>query len=115
MLLGIPWPPYTRSNAIVVETAGRRTGKRHRVSVGFLEQDGKLIVVAEDGARAGWVRNALAREGQVRVHLRGNWRDARLRMLDGDPGPYLQRMNKVHAYLVRRHSSTLQAVELTVE
>ncbi len=115
ILLGIPRPPYTRGNAIVVETVGRRTGKRHRVPVGFVEEDGKLIVVAEDGARAGWVRNALAPDGRLRVHLRGRWRDARLRMLAGDPEPYLQRMNKLHAYLVRRHSSTPQAVELTVE
>ncbi len=115
LLLGIPWPPYTRGNAIVLETMGRRTGKRHRVPVGFVEEGGKLIVVAEDGARAGWVRNALAREGRLRVHLRGRWRNARLRMLEGDPESYLQRMNKLHAYLVRRHSSTPQAVELTVE
>ncbi len=115
VLLGIPRPPYTRSNAIVVETAGRRTGRRHRVPVGFVEEEGKLIVVAEDGAHAGWVRNALGPGGRLRVHLRGKWRGARLRMLEGDPEPYLQRMTKLHAYFVRRHSSTPQAVEITVE
>src|SRR5207248_1497163 len=47
--LGLPSPPYTRGNAIIVETIGRRSGKRRRVPVGFLEEDDKLIVVAEDG------------------------------------------------------------------
>jgi len=47
--LGLPSPPYTRRNAIIIETIGRRSGKRRRVPVGFLKEDGKLIVVAEDG------------------------------------------------------------------
>src|SRR6266545_7967447 len=63
LLLGLPSPPYTRRNAIIVETIGRRSGKRRRLPVGFLEENGKLIVVAEDGLHSAWVRNALAREG----------------------------------------------------
>ena len=113
--LGIPRPPYTRSVGMVVETVGRRSGKRRRIPVGYIEEDGKLIVVVEDGARADWVRNALARDGRLRVHLRGRWRDARIRLIEGDPESYLQRMNKVHAYFVRRHSSTPGVAEITLE
>ena len=113
--LGVPRPPYTRSNAIVVETVGRRSGKRRRIPVGYIEDGGKLIVVVEDGGRADWVRNALARDGGLRVHLRGQWRAARLRLFEGDPEGYLQRMNKIHAHFVRAHSSTPGVAEITVE
>jgi hypothetical protein len=57
-------------------------------------------VVVEDGLRAARVRNALARDGRLRVFLHGHWRDARLRPRAGDPEPYLGRMNRVHAAFV---------------
>ena len=113
--LGIPRPPYNRGNGMVVETIGRKSGRRRRIPVGYIEEDSKLIVVVEDGARADWVRNALARDGRLRVHLRGRWRDAQIRLIEGDPESYLQRMNKVHAYFVRRHSSAPGVAEITVE
>src|SRR3990172_3447041 len=81
LLAGIPRPPYTRENALLVETFGRRSGKRRRVPVGYLDVGGRIIVVVEDGARAQWIRNAQESGGRVRVHLRGVWRPARLRML----------------------------------
>jgi deazaflavin-dependent oxidoreductase (nitroreductase family) len=113
--LGLPSPPYTRRNAIIVETIGRRSGKRRRVPVGFWEEDGKLIVVAEDGLAAWWVRNALDREGRLRVFLRGSWRDARLEPRSGDPEVYLRRMNKTHAAFVRMESSVPELIEITPE
>jgi len=115
LLVGLPSPPYTRRNAIVVETIGRRSGRRRRAPVGFLEEDGKLIVVAEDGLASSWVRNALAREGRLRVFLRGSWRNARLAPRDGDPGAYLRRMNRVHAAFVRMESSEPTLIEITPE
>ncbi len=80
LYVGIPRPPYNRENALVVETVGRRSGKRRRLPVGYLDDGGRIIVVVEDGARADWVRNALADEGRLRVHLRGAWRSARLKI-----------------------------------
>ena len=115
LLVGIPRPPYTRANALIVETVGRRSGKRRRIPVGYLDDGGRIIVVVEDGARANWVRNAMANEGRLRVHLRGVWRSARLRMLDADPETYLRRMNRVHAGFVRMESSTPAVVELVPE
>lgn len=82
--------------------------------VGFVAVDGKVVVVAENGERSDWVRNALKNDGRLRVHLRGKWRDAHLRVLDADAEDYLQRMNKLHASLVRRHSTHKPcAVEIT--
>lgn len=113
--MGLPSPPYTRRNAIIVETIGRSSGKRRRVPVGFLEENGKLIVVAEDGLHSSWVRNALARDGHPRVFLHGRWREARLEPRPGDPEPFLRRMNKVHAAFVRTESSVPALVEITPE
>ena len=113
--LGLLSPPYTRRNAIIVETVGRRSGKQRRVPVGFLDEDGKLIVVAEDGLATSWVRNALDREGRLRVFFRGHWRDAQLEPRPGDPEVYLRRMNKAHAALVRMESSIPELVEITPE
>ena len=79
LLVGIPRPPYTRENALIVETVGPRSGKRRRIPVGYLDDGGRIIVVVEDGSRAYWVRNALANDGRLRIHLRGAWRPARLR------------------------------------
>lgn len=113
LLVGLPSPPYTRRNAIIIETIGRRSGKRYRIPVGFLEEeDGTLIVIAEDGVRSAWVKNALARDGRLRVFLHGTWRDARLRPREGDPEPYLQRMNRVHAAFVRTEASHPSVVEI---
>ncbi len=114
ILTGIPRPPYTRGNAIIIETVGRRSGRRRRVPVGFLEDEGKLIVVVEDGRRADWVRNVLAHDSRLRVFLRGRWLDGKLSLIEGDPQEYLRRMNVLHAALVRRHSSTPSVAQITV-
>jgi hypothetical protein len=53
------------------------------------------------------------REAKLRVFLRGKWRDARLQPRSGDAEPYLRRMNKVHAALVRTESSTPTGIEIT--
>ena len=115
LIAGIPRPPYTRNNALIVETRGRRSGKRRRLPVGFLNDSGRIIVVVEDGARAQWVQNALAGNGRLRIFLRGQWRAARLRMIDGPPEAYLEKMNRVHAMFVRHESSTPAVIELVPE
>ena len=115
LLIGIPRPPYTRNNALIVETVGRRSGKRHRIPVGYLDDSGHIIVVVEDGVRAQWIQNAFANNNRLKVHLRGAWREARLRMLDADPSSYLSRMNRVHATFVRIESTTPAVVEIVPE
>ena len=115
IIAGVPRPPYTRKNALVIETFGRRSGRRHRIPVGYLDDGARIIVVVEDGLRSNWVRNALAEDGRLRIHLRGRWCPARLRMLEADPESYLARMNRVHAALVRSHSSTPRVAELIPE
>jgi len=43
LLVGIPRPPYTRENALIIEPVGRRSGKRRRVPVGFLDDGGRIV------------------------------------------------------------------------
>jgi len=83
--------------------------------VGYLDDSGRIIVVVEDGSRAEWVRNALANDGRLRVHLRGAWREAHLQILDADQEAYLRRMNRVHAAFVRVESTTPAVVEIPPE
>ena len=115
LIVGIPRPPYTRENALIVETIGRRSGKRLRIPVGYLDDGGRIIVVVEDGHRANWIRNALANDNHLRIHFRGAWHEARLRILDADPENYLNRMNRVHAAFVRVESTTPAVVEIVPE
>jgi len=76
---------------------------------------GKLIVVAEYGLASSWVRNAVDREGRLRVFYRGGWREARLKPRPGDPEVYLRQMSRTHAALVRMESSSPALVEITPE
>ena len=115
LLAGIPRPLYTRESALIIETIGHKSGKRRRIPVGYLDDGGHIIVVVEDGRRAGWVRNALANGGWLRIYLRGAWRDARLQILDVDPESYLTRMNRVHQAFVRLESTTPAVVEIVPE
>jgi deazaflavin-dependent oxidoreductase (nitroreductase family) len=111
--LGLPAPPYTRRNAVILETVGRKSGRVRRTPVGFAGDGGRIVVVAEHGPKADYVRNALAREGRLRVFHEGAWKDAHLRLLDDDPEPWLQRMNPRQASFVRRLGTDLRAVEIT--
>ena len=112
ILAGVPRPPYTRRNALVIETVGQRSGKLRRVPVGYLDDGGRIIVVVENGLNANWIRNALANGGRLRIHFQGAWREARLQILDADPESYLSRMNSVHAAFVRIEATTPAVVEI---
>jgi hypothetical protein len=57
----------------------------------------------------------MRRDGRLRIHHLGNWRDARLRLIDGDVEDYLSRMTVVHASLVRAHSTNPAIVEIVPE
>ena len=64
IIAGITRPPYTRQNALVIETVGRKSGRGHRIPVGYLADADRILVVVEDGLQSNWVRNALAQNGR---------------------------------------------------
>src|SRR4051794_26084109 len=60
---------------MLVETVGRKSGKRRRTVVGCQVEGDTVWVVSEQGRHAGYVRNLEARP-QVRVRLDRRWRSA---------------------------------------
>ena len=62
---------------IVLETRGRRTGKRRRTPLARGPLDGDTLwLIAVHGRHSSWVRNLEASPG-VRVRLTRGWRDGR--------------------------------------
>lgn len=111
--LGLPAPPYTPKSALVMETVGRRTGKRRVTPMGYArESDDSLLVVAEHGRRADWVRNALA-AGTVRIWLGRQEHRGRITVLDDlAPEDVLARIGPIHGAVVRGLASEPRAVRI---
>jgi deazaflavin-dependent oxidoreductase (nitroreductase family) len=96
---------------VLVETKGRRTGKRRRTVVG-MDIDGSTgWVVAEQGRYAGYVRN-IEVDPNVRVRIHRRWRPARARPVpDDDPHARLRSFARpIHAASVRRFGTDLVSV-----
>jgi deazaflavin-dependent oxidoreductase (nitroreductase family) len=64
---------------ILIETTGRRTGRRRRTVVGARRDGEVLWVVAEHGPRAGYVAN-IGAEPRIRVLVDRRWRAATARL-----------------------------------
>lgn len=67
----------------VVETTGRKTGKKRRVPVANGASGNEFWVVAEQGRRAAWVLNAEANP-RVRVLTGRRWRTGTAELLPDD-------------------------------
>lgn len=109
VLLGL-LPGYT-----VVETVGRKTGRRRGTVVGYSVQDGALWVVAEQGRHSDYVRNIEANP-RVRVRLRGRWRAGEAEIVDtDDPHRRLDAFGRrSHATTVRSFGTALLSLRITV-
>jgi deazaflavin-dependent oxidoreductase (nitroreductase family) len=96
---------------VLIETLGRRTGKRRRNVVGMHVEDSTGWVVAEQGRHAGYVRNIEANPG-VRVCVRGRWRGAVARIvIQDDAEARLDSFGRPrHAANVRRFGTDLLTV-----
>jgi deazaflavin-dependent oxidoreductase (nitroreductase family) len=88
---------------VLVETSGRRSGKRRRNVVGMHISDGVGWVVAEHGHHAGYVRN-LDANPEVRVRVGRRWRAARAQIVaDDDAQARLETFGRrSHAAAIRR-------------
>jgi deazaflavin-dependent oxidoreductase (nitroreductase family) len=111
--LGLPAPPYTARSALVMETVGRRSGKRRSTPMGYVrDSDDSLLVVAERGRRADWVRNALA-SGSVRIWLGREAHRGRITVLDDvAPADVLRRIGSVHGMVVRSLANEPRVVRI---
>lgn len=101
---------------VLVETRGRRSGKRRRNVVGMFIDSGAGWVVAEQGLHAGWVANASA-EPTVRVRRGRRWRPARAVVLgDDDAEARLDSFGRrSHAAAVRKYGTALTSVRFDFE
>lgn len=98
---------------VLLETRGRRTGKR-RVNVVGMHTDGAAAwIVAEQGRHAGYVRN-LEAHPEVRVRVGRRWRRARAQVVAGDDAD--KRLDtfghRSHVAAVRRFGTDLTSVRL---
>jgi deazaflavin-dependent oxidoreductase (nitroreductase family) len=92
--LGVP-PPGTA----ILETTGRKSGQRRRTPVTNGLDGDTFWIVAEHGARAGYVRNIEA-DPRVRVRVGRRWRSGTARAVpEDDPR---ERLSAIR----RRHPST---------
>ena len=98
---------------VLVETRGRRTGKRRRTVVGMHLEGATGWVVAEQGCHAGYVRN-LESDPRVRVRVGRRWRDGTAAVVDDDDVE--ARLDafgrRAHASSVRRFGTDLRTVRV---
>lgn len=96
---------------VIVETTGRRTGKRRHTVVGMHLVDEVGWVIAEQGRHAGYVSNLMGNP-EVRVCLRGRWRAACACIVpEDDADARLARFERsAHAASVRRFGTELLTV-----
>lgn len=87
--LGAPPPGYA-----LLETIGRKTGKRRRIPVGNGRVGSEFWIVAEHGSNAGYVRN-IENDPRVRLKLRDGlrvrWYSGTAHLVPGDDPHQRQR------------------------
>lgn len=98
---------------VLIETHGRRTGKRRTTVVGMRIEEATGWLVAEQGRHAGYVRNLQA-EPAVRVRVSRRWRRARAHVVpDDDPQARLDTFGRrSHSAAVRRFGTDLTTVRV---
>jgi len=95
---------------VLIETRGRRSGKRRVNVVGMHVEGSTGWVVAEQGRHAGYVRN-LEAQPDVRVCLARRWRAAHASLVpDDDAEARLAAFSRSHAATVRRFGTQLLTV-----
>jgi len=108
----LAWAGLLRGH-VLIETTGRRSGKRRRNVVGLLREGDTGWIVAEQGRHAGYVRN-LDSEPAVRVRVGRRWQPARARIVDDDDAQARLDafVSHSHAAAVRRFGTDLTTVRL---
>ena len=99
-----------------LETTGRRSGEPRRTPVGHVVEGDKVWIVAEHGARAGYVLN-IRSNPRVRIKLRDGWRSGTARVLDEDDArARLRRMGlRLNALVVRLMGTDLLTVRIDLD
>jgi deazaflavin-dependent oxidoreductase (nitroreductase family) len=97
---------------VLIETRGRRTGKRRTTVVGIHVEGATGWIVAEHGRHAGYVRNIEA-DPAVRVRSSRRWQSARAEVVpEDDPRARLEVFPRRHAAAVRRFGTDLTSIRV---
>ena len=85
--------------AQLIETTGRKSGKKRRQPLGVTQSDGAYWIVSEHG-RSNYVRN-LEANPNVRIKVRGKWIEGRATVMpDEDPRKHTKGLNGAMVKLV---------------
>jgi len=104
----------------ILETIGRRSGKRRRTPVTDGLDGSVFWIVAEHGHRAAFVRN-IESHPQVRVKVGRRWRSGSAQPLDDDPRARLRqvartrRRSTVNAWVVRAMGTDLVTLRVDLD
>ena len=100
---------------VILETRGRKTGEPRRNPVGNGLAGDTFWIVAEHGAKAGYVRN-IAANPRVRVFVRGRWRTGTAHaMPDDDPIERQRSLPALNARVVRLMGTDLMTVRIDLD
>jgi deazaflavin-dependent oxidoreductase (nitroreductase family) len=73
VVLASPWHRLHSGDTLVLEVTGRESGRRYRLPVSYVEDEGALLVFVDEAESKRWWRN-LRGGAPVRVRLQGRWR-----------------------------------------
>ena len=85
---------------VLLETTGRKTGKRRRTPVGATVRGGSYWIVSEHGRHSSYVRNIEA-NSRVRIRHRRKWHEGKAQILrNEDPRKHAKGLNGLVVRLV---------------
>jgi deazaflavin-dependent oxidoreductase (nitroreductase family) len=111
--------PGAFRNTLILTTRGRKTGREIATPLLYVEDDGKLYIVASFGGNddhPGWYRNLTANP-RVKVELSNGARDCQARTLSSDEAgkvwPKLLELYPPYASYQKKTTRVIPVVELT--
>lgn len=113
-------PIWSKSSGLfpgfgVVETTGRRTGRKHQVPVGGRLTGDQFWFVAANSRQSHYVKNIEA-DPRVRIRVRGRWRQGTATLLPDDKiGRRLLRINPLNSIFIRIAGRDLLTVRVDLE
>ena len=106
-------------DALILTTRGRKTGREVATPLLYVEEEGKLFIVASFGGNdtpPGWYRN-LSANPEVKVELKNDSRSYRARSLSSEEAgkvwPKLLALYPTYASYQKRTTRVIPVVELT--
>ncbi len=99
----------------LLETVGRRSGKRRRIPVGYGLDGNVLWIVAHHGRAAAYVQNLLA-DPQVKVKVEGTWRTGTAQLVpDDEPTRRLKSIDPGIAMAAKQLGTSLLTIRVDLD